>query len=87
MKIMNHKKSATTRADNFETRLTVLRHIAASHPKWVGRTELSEMLKGSVRTHQRALQGLVSLGYLECDRCNPMGYRLVKGKFEEFQGL
>lgn len=76
-----------TIGDNFETRLNALRHIANSHPKWVGRTELSKTLKGTVRTHQRTLQELVELGYLECDRCNPAGYRLVKGKFEEFQGL
>lgn len=74
-------------ADIFEIRLNVLRHIAKKHPNKVGRTELSETLNGHVRTHQRTLQELVSLGYLECDQHNPPGYRLVKGKFEEFQGL
>ena len=74
-------------ADNFEFRFKTLRYIAASHPRWVGRIELSEILNRHVRAHQRTLQELVSLGYLECDRCNPPGYRLVAGKFEEFQGL
>lgn len=76
-----------SRVNNFETRLNVLRHIAVSNPKWVGRTELTEILNGTVRTHQRALQDLVKAGFLECDRCSPAGYRLVKGRFEEFQGL
>ena len=74
-------------ATNFEIRLNVLRKIAASHPRRVGRTELSKTLKGTVRTHQRTLQELVELGYLECDQHNPPGYRLIKGRFEEFQGL
>lgn len=68
----------------FESRINILRHIASRYPARVGRIELSGFINGSSRTHQRALQGLVELGYLECDRCNPAGYRLVKSRFEEF---
>lgn len=76
-----------SRATNFEMRLNVLRYIAASHPRRVGRTELSNILNGTARTHQRVLQELVNLDYLECDGCSPSGYRLIRGRFEEFQGL
>lgn len=76
-----------TKNTNFEIRLNVLRHLANRYPNRVGRAELSERLIGTVRTHQRALQELADLGYVECDGCNPAGFKLVKGKFEEFQGL
>ena len=72
---------------NFEIKLKALRYIADSYPCWVSRKELSGILNGTIRTHQRTLQELVKLGYLECDRSNPVGYRLIKGKFKEFQGL
>lgn len=71
----------------FESRINALRHIAGRYPCWVGRADLSEKMAGCERTHQRTLKELVSLGYIESDGCNPMGYRLIKGKFEEFQGL
>ncbi len=71
----------------FENRMSILRHVAASHPRRVGSAEISEILSGTFRTHQRALQQLVTLGYLECDGCSPAGYRIIKGRFKEFQGL
>lgn len=73
--------------NTFESRLNVLRHVAGRYPCWVGRNELSQYMIGHSRTHQRALNELVDLGYLERDNCNPRGYRLIKGKFEEFQHL
>ena len=71
----------------FEQRLAVLRYIAARYPRRIGRTELSKMMSGTPRTHQRTLRELVEAGYLECDQCSPIGYKLIKGRFEEFQGL
>lgn len=71
----------------FEQRLAVLRHIAARYPCWVGRNELSRVMSGTSRTQQRTLKELVEAGYLERDDSNPMGYKLIKGRFEEFQGL
>lgn len=71
----------------FEQRLAVLRYIAARYPRRVGRTELSKMMSGTPRAHQRRLRELVEAGYLERDDSNPMGYKLIKGRFQEFQGL
>lgn len=71
----------------FESRINILRHVASRYPARVGRIELSAFINGSPRTHQRTLMELVELGYLDCDSCNPRGYRLIKGKFKEFQGL
>lgn len=71
----------------FESRINILRHVASRYPARVGRIELSGFINGSPRTHQRTLMELVELGYLDCDSCNPRGYRLIKGKFKEFQGL
>jgi DNA-binding IclR family transcriptional regulator len=44
-------------------------------------------MSGTSRTQQRTLKELVEAGYLERDDSNPMGYKLIKGRFEEFQGL
>lgn len=71
----------------FESRMNVLRHCANRHPAWVGREELSKHMVGTERTHQRTLNDLVNMGYLERDNSNPAGYRLIKGRFKEFQGL
>lgn len=71
----------------FESRINILRHIAARYPARVGRIELSRFINGSARTHQRILMELVELGYLDCDNCNPHGYQLIKDKFKEFQVL
>lgn len=78
---MNVKQSV------FEQRLAVLRYIAARHPKRIGCAELSKVMSGTTRTHQHTLRELVEAGYLECDQCNPVGYKLITGRFEEFQGL
>lgn len=77
----------TTNKTVFETRMSILRHIAASHPRRVGSAELSEAIGGTLRSHQRSLQKLVALGYLECDGQNPAGYRIIKSEFKEFKGL
>lgn len=73
--------------NHFHTRITALRYIAASNPRWIGRTELSGILTGNLRTHQRALKELVKAGYLECDNEYPAGYRIIKSKFKEFKAL
>lgn len=79
--------SKTTSKTVFESRMNVLRHIAGRYPCWVGRTEVSRQMAGTERTHQRTLSELVRLGYLERNNCNPVGYRLIKDKFEEFRRL
>lgn len=71
----------------FDQRLAVLRYIAARHPNRIGRAELSKLMSGTPRTHQRTLKELVEAGYLECDQCSPAGYKFITGRFEEFQGL
>ena len=71
----------------FESRMKILRHAASRYPARVGRVELSRFINGSARTHQRTLSELVELGYLDCDDCNPRGYRLITDKFKDFQGL
>lgn len=79
--------SVNTNKTVFESRINALRHIAGRYPCWVGRAELAEQMAGCDRTHQRILRELIDLGYIESDQCCPKGYRLIKGKFKEFQGL
>ena len=74
-------------AQRFERRLNALQFLASRYPAWTARTELSPFLTGHIRTQQRLLRDWVAIGLLECDKCNPVGYRVVQGKVLGFRLL
>lgn len=80
MKVASHVES-------FDMQLKTLKFIADCRPRWVSRAEVGHIIGGSSRKHQRTLQGLVSQGYLICDRCNPIGYKINEHKIKELQIL
>lgn len=71
----------------FDQRMQALKFIAQRSPNRVSCADLSEILVGCTRTHQRILSGLVKLGYLISDDCNPKGYWINKEQFKDFENL
>lgn len=80
---MNH----ISHAESFDMHLKTLKFIADCRPRWVSRAEVGHIIGGSSRRHQRTLQSLVNQGYLICDRCSPMGYKINEDKLKELQIL
>lgn len=72
-------------AENFDMQIRTLKFIADQRPRRVSRIEVAHVIGGSSRRHQRVLQGLTEKGYLICDRCNPMGYKINEEKLKELQ--
>lgn len=80
-------KGIYTNDITFDQRMQALKFIAQQAPNRVSCADLSKILVGSTRTHQRILKGLVMLGYLITDDCNPKGYWINKEQFKDFENL
>lgn len=67
--------------------IDLLLFLANQYPRYVSTDDISCVIKGEIRTRQRAMKALADADYVDVVRTNPLSYRINPDKFEVFKNL